>query len=114
MASLPLSDSLIVDESPPVEPPGAEATPGAGGSREQLSTRELFQEARGSIAGLHDQLAQQRGHLAWLQAEHQRTLDVLRVVKLQIDFLRKIPFAERIWRLVKRIKHPHLVDRSTP
>lgn len=72
------------------------------------SERELFAMAHREIQTLRARLSEAREHAATVDARYRRSLETLRVVEIQLDVVRKIPFAKTIWHLIKKLRYPHL------
>lgn len=104
-------------DAPPIRsisPPGgiaplpAESPPRIHGDLAERSERELFAIVRREIQTLKSRLSETRQHAASLDARYKEALETLRVVEIQLDAIKKIPFAQRIWHLIKKLRYPHL------
>jgi len=82
--------------------------PAAIQALDDVPTSEIHAQILNHIKGLRTQLAQLDAHTNSLEARHQHALDVLRVLQVQIGLIKKIPFSQSIWRLIRRIRYSHL------
>ncbi len=87
----------------------AAAEPESSGS-DELSLEELAAAARSRVAALRDENLRLSDENRRLEAERKRLTEVLQVVNVQLRLLRRIPLVKPIWRLIRRLKYPHLAS----